>query len=159
MRKVLTSLFLGFLMIATAVPAHAEGKPPYWASISAGSARMRTGPGRQFPATWLYRRADLPVKVLESYTNWRKIEDPDGASGWVQSNLLSNIRTALVIGELRPLRQSPSVEATVIWKAEPGVVGRISECAKGWCKLDVHGRMGYVQAGHIWGVDPLTTPK
>lgn len=131
----------------------AAAKQPYWASISAGQAKMRTGPGRQFPASWLYQRANLPVKVLETYPNWRRIEDPDGTIGWMQANLLSEDRTALVIGEVRPLREAPDASARIIWRAEPGVVGKLSECSRGWCKLDVRGRMGFVETSHIWGVD------
>lgn len=135
--------------------ALAQKKLPYWASISAGQARMRTGPGRQFPATWLYQRAGLPVKVIETYPNWRKIEDPDGVQGWMQANLLSDDRGGLIVkGPIRQLREAPDSSARVIWRAEPGVVGKISECRRGWCKIDVRGRMGYVEAGALWGVDP-----
>ncbi len=148
------SLILATLAAATvATPALAQKKVPYWASISAGEARMRTGPGRQFPASWLYKRANLPVKVIKTYPNWRQIEDPDGTKGWMQGNLLSDDRTAIVRGEVRPLREGPKADARVLWRAEPGVVGKITECAKGWCKLDVTGRMGYIEAAHIWGTD------
>jgi SH3-like domain-containing protein len=149
LRKILICLWLTTCCVAT--PAAAQQKPPYWASLSAGEARMRTGPGRQFPANWLYQRAGLPVKVVSVYKNWRKVEDPDGTQGWMQANLLSNDRSALVIGEERPLRESPEAGARIIWRAEPGVVGKLSECARGWCKLDVRGRMGYVEASHIYG--------
>lgn len=141
------------IMASAVAPAHAEKKPPYWASISAGEARMRTGPGRQFPASWLYQRANLPVKVIALYPNWRKVEDPDGTQGWIQANLLSSDRTGLVVGEVRPLRDKPNGSGNIIFRAEPGVVGKLSECKRGWCKLDVRGRMGYIEAGHIWGVE------
>ena len=133
--------------------ARAEKKPPYWASILPSEARMRTGPGRQFPASWLYQRAMLPVKVIAVYPNWRKVEDPAGTQGWIQANLLSGDRTGLVVGEVRPLRDKPVASGQIIFRAEPGVVGKLSECRRGWCKLDVRGRMGYIEAGHIWGVD------
>lgn len=151
LRKFLTML-TGFSLIASGA-AFAQSKPPYWASISAGQAKMRTGPGRQFPASWLYQRSNLPVKVIETYPNWRKIEDPDGIQGWMQANLISTDRTGLVRGEIRPLREAPDGEARIIWRAEPGVVGKLSECRRGWCKLDVRGRIGYIEATHIWGVD------
>jgi SH3-like domain-containing protein len=147
----------GILILLTALwssAALADKKPPYWASIVAGEARMRTGPGRQFPANWLYQRADLPVKVIATYPNWRKVEDPDGTQGWIQANLLSADRTALVLGEVRALRDKPNSAGRIIFRAEPGVVGKISECSSGWCKLDVKGRMGYIEAGNLWGVDP-----
>ena len=151
-----------FGMAALAVvgsPAVAR-KTPYWASLNAGEVMMRKGPGREFPADWLYKRRGLPVKVLQVYTNakihaeWRKIEDPDHAVGWVQANLLSDARTALVVGDVRPMREKPAADAAVVWKAEPGVVGRISNCANGWCSLDVHGRSGFIEMGHIFGVEP-----
>jgi SH3-like domain-containing protein len=152
MRGFLTVVALLVLALPTAVSA--QQKAPYWASISAGKARMRTGPGREFPASWLYQRADLPVRVIEIYPNWRKIEDPDGTKGWVQANLLSNNRTALVLGDVRELRASADAAAAVVWRAEPGVVGRISQCARGWCLFDAKGRAGFIQTAHIWGTAP-----
>lgn len=131
--------------------AHAQKTPPYWASISAGKARTRTGPGRQFPASWLYQRSGLPVKVIETFPNWRKIQDPDGATGWMQANLLSDERTAIVRGGVRQMRSSPNMSARVSWRAEPGVIGKVSDCADGWCLLRIGGKAGYIESTHIWG--------
>lgn len=152
MRKIISLVAAMLLLLPLA--AAAQQKPPYWASISAGKARMRTGPGREFPASWLYQRADLPVRVIETYPNWRKIEDPDGTKGWVQANLLSNFRTVLVTGGVREMRASADPAAPVVWRAEPGVVGQISQCARGWCLLDVKGRAGFIQTAHVWGTAP-----
>jgi SH3-like domain-containing protein len=155
MRRRTMLAFASVILSLTASPALAQKKPPYWASISAGEARMRTGPGRQFPASWLYQRAGLPVKVIETYPNWRKIEDPDGATGWMQTNLLTDDRAGLVVkGEIRALREAPNGSARIVWRVEPGVIGKLSECRKGWCKIDVHGKMGYIEAVALWGVDP-----
>jgi SH3-like domain-containing protein len=153
--RILTNSMITALAIAMLpATASAAGKPPYWASITAGEARMRTGPGRQFPASWMYKRKMLPVKVVAVYQGWRKIEDPDGTQGWMQSNLLSDQRTGLVLGELRPLRDKPDASGNIIMRAEPGVVGVITECRRGWCKIDVMGRMGYIEIAHLWGLDP-----
>lgn len=132
--------------------AGGERQTPYWASISAGQARMRTGPGRQFPVSWLYQRADLPVRVVEVVPSWRRIQDPDGASGWVMVNLLSDQRTAIVTGGVSAMRAAPAPGARITWRAEAGVVGRISHCADGWCRFNVHGREGFIETAHLWGV-------
>jgi len=141
------------------VPAWAaENRPvPYWASISAGDALMRSGPGRNYPATWRYRRADLPVKVLQIHESWRKIREPDGTIGWMAAALLSAQRTAIVTGEIRPLRAAPETASKILWRAEPGVVGKIAHCAAGWCEFEVDGRAGYVAVNHIWGAEPGET--
>ena len=151
---------------AIAVPALAaltEKKPPYFASISAKVALMRTGPGRNFPASWKYQRAGLPIKVLENYKEkgsgalWRKVSDPGGTEGWMQSTLLGETRTAIVMGDVSELRDSPRFAGKINWRAEPGVVGRISKCDRGWCYFDVMGRGGFVEVSHLWGVDPAET--
>jgi len=129
-------------------------KPPYYASIAAGEARMRSGPGKNYPTQWVYRRADLPIKVVDVYQDWRRVEDPDGTRGWLQVGLLSDRRTAFVGREVVELRASPQSGAAVVWRAAPGVVGRLSRCNGAWCFFDVRGRGGYVEQARLWGVDP-----
>ncbi len=155
-RRLFAFLLLALALVAqSGAEAQRERQPPYWASISASEAMMRTGPGQNYPAIWRYVRRDLPVRVLETYPSWRKVQDPDGATGWMLVRLLSDARTALVTGEEpRPMHEQPDPAARVRYLAEPGVVGRISRCASGWCQLDVGGRRGFIRTEHIWGVDP-----
>lgn len=150
--KFLFSLLAATAVLAVPTAVVAQTKPPYWASLGAGQARMRTGPGQQFPVVWMYQRAGLPVKVIAVYPSWRKIEDPDGTIGWMQANLISDKRTAIVRGEIRSMRDRPDPSAKIVWRAEPGVIGKITDCAQGWCKFDVFGRLGYIEATHLWGV-------
>jgi SH3-like domain-containing protein len=131
-----------------------ERKTPYWASISAGQAMMRSGPGRNYPAKWLYSRADLPVKVVETYPDWRKVQDPGGETGWMLQRLLSDTRTAIVTSvEPAPMHEKPESGSRIAFRAEKGVVGRISSCSGGWCLFDVGGRKGYLRTDRVWGVD------
>ena len=155
-------ILLAVMGIALAVPSVAglvQKKPPFFASIGAGKARMRTGPARSYPSSWLYQRADLPVKVLDIYGRgqWYKVEDPDGTQGWMMGTLIRETRTALVMGTVAELRDSTRDAGRVPWRAAPGVVGRISKCAQGWCYFDVRGRGGFVEAVHLWGVEPGET--
>lgn len=147
---------LGVFALASAPSDAAEPKrkPPYYASIGAGRARMRTGPARTYPASWLYQRPDLPIRVVAVFNEWRKVADPDGTEGWMQANLLRDTRTAVVRGTVPvELRDQPSASGRVLWRAAPGVVGRISQCGNGWCRLDVKGQAGFVDVGALWGVE------
>jgi SH3-like domain-containing protein len=146
-------LLLGPLLLATAGEAQ-ERKVPYWASIATGDALMRTGPERTYPATWRYRRRDLPVQVLQVYGNWRRIREQDGTEGWMLATLLSAQRTAVVTGTgPAEMHADPSGGSKLNWRAEPGVVGKISHCESGWCLFDVGGKTGYIEVDRIWGVD------
>jgi SH3-like domain-containing protein len=142
------------LITAVAVPAMAQEKqPPYWASVASGQAMTHTGPGRNYPNVWLYQRRDLPVRVVKKYENWRLIQDPDGAQGWMLVTMLSDRRTAIVKpGEPRPIRVGASDSARIAYNAEHGVIGRISKCGDGWCRIEIGRRKGYIHTSDIWGV-------
>jgi len=132
--------------------AQPRRETPYWASIASGQAMMRTGPSRNYPATWLYRRRDLPVRVLEVYESWRKVQDPDGTIGWMLVNLLSDTQTAIVRGEEpQPMYEQPDAATPLRFRVEPGVIGRVSRCARGWCRIDVDGRSGFIRSDRLWG--------
>lgn len=146
----------GLLTLTLAAAAAAqERKTPYWASLNTDEALMRSGPGKQFPGLWLYKRKHLPVRVVAVHQNWRRVQDPSGAEGWMDQILLTAERTAVIRpGPPRPLRADPSPSAPVRYLAAPGVVGSLSDCGDGWCKLKIDGRIGHVRTSDIWGVAP-----
>lgn len=141
------------LLLALAVPASAQDKPvPYWASVASGEAMTRKGPAKTYPGIWLYKRRDLPVRVLKRHEHWRLIEDPDGERGWMLATLLSDRRSALIKpGEPRPIYAEPSESSALRYRAEPGVVGRIDKCGNGWCRIKVGNREGHVRTSDLWG--------
>jgi SH3-like domain-containing protein len=141
------------LLLATPVTAQ-ERQVPYWASISAGKAMMRTGPERTYPAVWLYQRRDLPVQVLQIMGSWRRVREKDGTSGWMLATLLSARRTAIVTGGVQSIYEKPSSDARLLWRAEPGVIGRIAPCDGRWCRIQIGDRTGYIQQSGLWGTNP-----
>ena len=147
---------LGAALICLATAASAQDKvPPYWASIASGEAMIRTGPGRNYPGTWLYKRRDLPVRVIKIYSSWRLIEDPEGVRGWMLVTLLSDRRTALVKpGEPRAIHEKRDRASRVAYLAEPGVVGRIENCDGAWCKFSIGKRAGWIAQVDVHGVGP-----
>lgn len=155
MRRVAFAL----AVLLTALPASAQEDTPYWASIASGEANMRTGPGRTYPAIWLYQREDLPVRVHQRYDNWRRIEGPGGAEGWMAVALLSERRTGMVTGEeIADIHEAADGASRVVYRVEPGAVGRIAECDGNWCRISfVVGRKqrggGWIVQGVLWGVD------
>jgi SH3-like domain-containing protein len=149
MRRVIVLLAL----LLWSIPAAAQNREvPYWASLRAGKANMRVGPGEDFPIEWVYRRQGLPVKVVRVMQGWRLVEDPEGARGWILKGLLTPERGAIVVGQgLVEMRASGDSGARVLWRAEPGVVGALGDCEAGWCEFAVGVRRGWVRAERLWG--------
>jgi SH3-like domain-containing protein len=153
-KKAPLAAMAGLLLTGMAAgPARAESKKavPYWASISEKEARMRVGPSLDYPSNWIYRRRDLPVKVVQVLGNWRKIEDSAGAHGWMHVRLLSDTRTAIVTSGTAQLRSAANDDAPIVFRAEQGVVGRLTDCAGNWCLFNVGGQRGFVRTDELWG--------
>jgi SH3-like domain-containing protein len=146
-------LVLALLALSLAVPAAAQDREvPYWATLRADEVNMRVGPGSDYKIDWVYRRAGLPVKVVRLVEGWRLVEDPDGTRGWVAARLLSPDRGAIVVGDgLAPLHEGAADATPVLWKAQPGVVGKLGECADGWCMFEAGPRGGWIRADRLWG--------
>jgi SH3-like domain-containing protein len=147
------TIFLAAVALACAAPASADtAKTPYWASIRSSEVNLRVGPGEDYRIAWIYRRAQLPLKVLRIMDGWRLVQDPDGAQGWMRAQFLTRQRTGYVRGqEPADMRESPSGEARLLWRLAPGVVGLLGDCQAGWCAFAVGERKGHVEARRLWG--------
>jgi SH3-like domain-containing protein len=129
---------------------------PRFASLASSEVNVRTGPSTDHPIRWVYTRPGLPVRVIEEFDVWRRIEDPDGESGWARANLLSVRRTAVVRGDgIVDLHRSAGPEARVVARVEPGVMGEFQGCEGDWCRIDVEGERGWLPRANLWGVDPV----
>ncbi len=113
---------------------------------------MRVGPSESYNIEWVYKRAQLPLKVLRLKEGWRLVEDMDGAKGWVIARFLNPARTAVVVGKgLAPMRADPEADGKLLWNVQPGVVGKLGKCDDGWCRFDVTGRKGWIPQNRLWG--------
>lgn len=146
---LLTCLIAAF----AAAPLSAQNREvPYWASLRATEVNMRVGPSEAFPIEWVYHRQGLPVKVLRVNQGWRLVEDPDGERGWIVARLLNPARGAIVTGAgLADMRASADGNARLLWRVEPGVVGSLGSCERGWCRFETDGHRGWILADRLWG--------
>ena len=131
----------------------ASGNPlPRFVSMNATEANMRTGPGRQYPIMWVYKRKHLPLEVVDEKGPWRKVRDHEGSTGWMHLALLVGRRTAMMIGGTKSLFRSKDTNSQLAITAEEGVIGHIIECADDWCQLEIDGTKGWIERHHLWGV-------
>jgi SH3-like domain-containing protein len=141
---------LVLLSLCIAVPAHAG----HYASLRSNKVYLREGPTFQHRILFVYQRKEYPVEVLTSYETWRRVRDADGTIGWVSQTMLSDARTVLIAGKGRAeIRAAPYAAASVIAKAEPGVVARLKACKPQFCEISASGLTGWIDRTRIWGVD------
>lgn len=127
---------------------------PRFASLRAERAFLRAGPGKEYPVQWVFIRPGVPLEVTDEWNLWRRVRDADGTEGWMDRAMLSTSRTFQIVRQTRNLHARPDVSAPVVWRAEPGVVGRITGCDGRWCRIEVDGRAGWILREHGYGTYP-----
>ncbi|WP_318778995.1 SH3 domain-containing protein [Paracoccus jeotgali] len=127
---------------------------PRFVSLKGDEGNVRRGPSLSHRIDWVFRHAGMPLRVVGEFGHWRRVEDRDGAGGWVHYRLLSGVRTAIVQSEMVELRARPDLNAGVIAMAEAGAIVRLGECEPDWCRISGGGAKGWVPKGAIWGVEP-----
>ncbi len=136
---------------------------PRFVSLKSDEVNLRTGPGKDYPTQWVFRRAGLPVEVLKEFEGWREVRDAEGVTGWVSQTLLSGRRTALVLPwESKPdtpppkleLREDDSETARPTALIEAGVIANLQSCDSRWCYVTVETFRGYVEQSKLWGIYP-----
>ncbi len=130
---------------------------PRYVSLKGDQGNARRGPGLTHRIDWVFTRPGMPLKVTAEYENWRRVEDQDGAGGWVHYALLSGVRSALITTDMAEFRDAPRADARVTAQAEMGVVARILQCDPDWCRISAGGERGWVAKTSLWGVDPGET--
>ncbi|WP_339947162.1 SH3 domain-containing protein [uncultured Albimonas sp.] len=127
---------------------------PRYVSLKATKANVRRGPGMTHRVDWVFVRQGMPLEVIAEYGHWRRVRDPEGASGWLHYSMIRGNRTALVTAETTDLRLEPTPGAAVSARAERGVVFEIEACQRDWCEVEKDGVDGWAAKADLWGVGP-----
>lgn len=127
---------------------------PRYVSLKSGEGNVRRGPGLSHRIDWVFKRSGMPLKITAEYEHWRRVEDADGMGGWVNFALLSGVRSVIVAQDMAEFRDRPDDNATVSFKAEANVIGKLLECQPDWCRVGIEGEKGWVRKTALWGVDP-----
>ena len=126
---------------------------PRYVSLKGSEGNARRGPSLSPRIDWVFRHAGMPLRVVAEFGHWRRVEDKDGAGGWIHYALLSGVRTALVTQDMVELRSRPHPDANIVARAEMGAIVRLGECEPDWCRISGGGQRGWVPKSSIWGVD------
>lgn len=126
---------------------------PRFVSLKSGEVRARRGPGLTHRVDWVYHRRGLPVRVTAEFEHWRRVEDNEGAGGWMHYSLLSGVRTVLVRHDMAPMRVRADEASSVAAFLEAGVVAQVQSCGPEWCRLNADGLRGWTLKSALWGVD------
>ena len=125
---------------------------PRFVSLKGSEGNARRGPGLTHRIDWVFTREGMPLKITAEYEHWRRVEDADGAGGWVHYSLLSGVRSVLISQDMAQAFSQPDDLSDVLYQSELGVIGRLLVCLPDWCRVAVEGEKGWLVKSALWGV-------
>lgn len=127
---------------------------PRFVSLKGSEGNARRGPSLSHRIDWVFTRSGMPLKITAEFGHWRRVEDRDGAGGWVHYSLLSGVRTVIVEDDMTELHSRPDPRASVVARAEAGAIAKLEDCTRDWCEITADEADGWVEKTTIWGVLP-----
>ncbi len=120
-------------------------------SLKSSKINMRVGPGDEFPISWVFLRAGLPMQLIAEFQQWRKVRYFDNTEGWMHKNMISGRNTAIVTKDNALLYKKDS-ESCPIARVEKNVIVKVLEKRNNWIKVDINKLKGWIPKDNLWGI-------
>ena len=145
-RKLLILLLLTFIF-----PINIFAKEnSYYLILKNNEVNVRYGPGFDYPIKYVYKKKNLPIKVIDKKENFRRIIDFKKNSGWIHISQLKKGKSLILLKD-QILFSKPTRYSKPIIKSSKGrrLLGK--KCKKKWCKVKTEDYLGWIITNNIWG--------
>ena len=147
MQKIILITFIIFFSLFKYVYADDE-----YRTLKNDKANLRQGPSFEYPVKIFYKKKFLPVLILDSSDNFKKIRDHENNSGWIHVSQLSKKKAAIVIDDDVIVFSKPSVFSTPLVILRKGRLCKIVKCKQDWCRIKVDKYKGWIKKDDLWGL-------
>ena len=126
---------------------------PRYVSLKSNDSNIRVGPSMNYPIEIKYILKNYPLKVLEEYEEWRKVEDFEKNIGWIHKSLISGNRTGIVLSkDNKNIELLNTLDGNVVGEIGKGNIVNLEKCKIDWCLISVGNFKGWINKKYIWGV-------
>ena len=120
-------------------------------SLKNNEVNLREGPSKDYPVKFVYNKKFLPVQILDSWDNWKKIKDFEDNSGWIHISLLSGKKTAINKLKNSIIFTYNTIYSKPLARVDKGRLLFIKKCKLQWCKVSSGEYTGWIQKKSLWG--------
>ena len=148
-------LFISFSKISYSDIGKVTGlEIPRYVSLKSNDANIRVGPSKNYPIVIKYIKKNYPLKILEEYQEWRKIEDYKKNTGWIHKSLISGTRTGLVLSKenKKNIELLNTLDGNVVGEMGYGNIIHLEKCKIDWCLVSLGNFKGWMNKKYIWGI-------
>ena len=146
MDKIIIFFFLLALFIG-----NAYAKTEYYLTLRNDKVNLRQGPSLDHPVKLVYKKKFLPVLIIDSSYNFRKIIDHENNSGWIHISQLSKKQTAINYKNNSILFKKATIYSKPLARLELGRLVIIKKCNLKWCKISSGNFNGWIDKNSLWG--------
>tara|TARA_B110000438_G_scaffold302566_1_gene360644 strand:+ start:715 stop:1266 length:552 start_codon:yes stop_codon:yes gene_type:complete len=126
---------------------------PRFVSLKSDEVNLRVGSSLNYPKILTYTTKNFPVKIMEEYNTWRKIEDFKGNKGWIHKALLKGDRFAIIN---QPYENNLKIlnkpKGKIIGEIGKNNIVKINKCIEDWCSINFNNYKGWIKKNNLWGV-------
>jgi|TARA_B110000114_G_C14813623_1_gene285714 SH3-like domain-containing protein len=119
-------------------------------SLKKNKTNVRYGPGLDYPIKYIYRKVNLPVKLIDKKENMRRVIFLDNNSGWIHRSQLKESRSIIILEE-KILFKKPSNFSRPVARLEKGRLLVIKKCKDDWCNIRTNKYKGWIKTKNVWG--------
>jgi SH3-like domain-containing protein len=119
-------------------------------SLKKSKVNVRYGPGFDYPVKYIYKKINLPVKIIDKKENFRRIIDFKKNSGWIHTSQLKKNK-AFILLEDQILFKKPTKYSKPILKIAKGRLLVVKKCKKIWCRVKTKNYTGWIKNEKVWG--------
>ena len=147
MQKYLILLFVFVLPISSIAEEN-----DFFLMLKNKKVNVRYGPSFDYPIKYVYRRIELPLKVIDKKENFRRVIDHKKNSGWIHISQLRSSRSMITTSE-KILFKKPTKYSKPLAKLDQGRLLRIIKCEKKWCNIKTGEYSGWIiKDNSVWGI-------
>ena len=111
---------------------------------------VRYGPGFDYQVKYIYKKLNLPVKIIDKKENFRRIIDIKNNSGWVHISQLKKTKSLITLVD-KIIFKKPSLFSKPIIKIKKGRLLIVKKCEKKWCRVQTEDYIGWIEINNVWG--------
>ena len=140
-------IFIIFLMLLFSSTVYASD---IFLSLKKNKVNVRYGPSFDSPVKFIYKKINLPIKLIDKKENWRRIIDLKNNSGWIHQSQLKKVNSIIPL-EDKVLFKKASNFSKPIALIRKGRILIIQKCEINWCKIKSKKFKGWVKTDNVWG--------
>ncbi len=111
---------------------------------------VRYGPSLDYPIKYIYKKINLPVKVIDTKENMRRIVDHKKNSGWIHRSQLKKSKS-LITTKIKILFKKPTKFSKPLARISEGRLLIVKECENNWCSIKTDKYSGWIEKKDVWG--------